>query len=261
MLGLGLTAATSAPGPCSPLPNVRWDQAQLLPHLRRDSGSLLPHLHWDSAHHCDISPGSRLTCAGTGLTASACTSRLSSPLSQFCLTRLASTTSAPRLGSLLPQLRRTRMPGLTTATSAPGTRLAAATFAPRLGSIATSVPRLDSLPHVRRGWLTAGTSAPALGSPLPHLCQDRPNAGLIVRRSYLSVVCGFQVTGLEVSASGLTPSSKNLRVGKSANLHTSAEDLARSAHDFAKARNPATSARHSSPFDYGSVTNMCARTR
>jgi hypothetical protein len=72
-----------------------------IPHLRHDCAR-------DSAHHCDISPGSRLTCAGTGLTASACTSRLSSPLSQFCLTRLASTTSAPRLGSLLPQLRRTR---------------------------------------------------------------------------------------------------------------------------------------------------------
>jgi hypothetical protein len=50
-LGLGLTPATSAPGPGSPL----------------------PYLHWDWAHRCHI-------CAGTGLTAAISASGLGSPL-------------------------------------------------------------------------------------------------------------------------------------------------------------------------------------
>jgi hypothetical protein len=70
--GTGLTAATSASGPGSPLPQLLQDCAHRghicngtgspQPHLRRDWGSLLLHLRRDWARPCHI-------CAGTGLTA------------------------------------------------------------------------------------------------------------------------------------------------------------------------------------------------
>jgi hypothetical protein len=93
-----------------------------------------------------------------------------------------------------------------------------------------------------------------------HCCHICARPGLTPDSS-LSVVCGFQITRLDVNAAGLTKSPQNSHAGKSAKLHTSAKDLATSAHDFARSRKSATSAQHSSPPAYMSVTNMCAPTR
>jgi hypothetical protein len=47
--GTGLTPATSAPGPGSPLPHLRRDWAHPCPHLRRDWAHPCPHLRRDWA--------------------------------------------------------------------------------------------------------------------------------------------------------------------------------------------------------------------
>ncbi len=100
------TAATSAPGPGSPLPHLRpdWGWAYPLPHLRRDRAHPRPHLRrdWGWAHP---RPHLRLDwahpthiCAGAGLTAAHICAR----------TGLAPPTSAPGLSSPPP----TSAPGL-----------------------------------------------------------------------------------------------------------------------------------------------------
>ncbi len=209
--GTGLTAATSAPRPGSPLRRVRrhlpypyhissatrfhrcqtcvgtWRTATTSIRTRAQCCHICTGTqmwqHWDSAYRCHISSLSRLTestrVPGPG-TPLPLVRRYSAHLRLVCVsTRFASTAFAPQLGSLLPPLHRTWTHRCDICSV---TRLAAATFAPRLGS---------PLPHLHLDWahchtctgagLAAGTSLPGLGSLLPHMCQTRPNAGLITQ--------------------------------------------------------------------------------
>ena len=230
-----LIAATSTPGLGSPLPHLRRDPAhrcdvfagiRLIPTASPPRLDLsLPHLRWDRVHRCQ-------TCAGTWRTAATSTR-----------TRLTESTDVPGPGTPLPLVRRYSAHLRLVCVS---TRFASTTFAPLLGSL---------LPPLHRTWTHRCDICAR--SDCCHICA-RPG---LTPDSSLRVVCGFQITRLDVNAAGLTKSPQNSHAGKSAKLHTSAKDLATSAHDFARSRKSATSAQHSSPPAYMSVTNMCAPTR
>jgi hypothetical protein len=259
-----LIAATPPPGLGSPLPHLRRDPAHrcdvfagicLTPTTSPPRLDLsLPHLRWDRVHRCQ-------TCVGTWRTATTST-RTRAQCCHICtgtqmwqhwdsayrchissLSRLTESTRVPGPGTPLPLVRRYSSHLRLVCVS---TRFASTTFAPLLGSL---------LPPLHRTWTHRCDICAR--SDCCHICA-RP--GLTPDSSLSVVVCGFQITRLDVNAAGLTKSPQNSHAGKSAKLHTSAKDLATSAHD-ARSRKSATSAQHSSPPAYASVTNMCAPTR